>query len=247
MKCLKVPELETFTGTQNQDAKLWLLLFSNLSKIYDWSDNEKLLQLPFYLGDSALQWFYVNKVNDKTWHNAMKMFEQWFMPNQVEKISLREEFANLKQDNEESIEDYIQRVQVLASKISASEQDVFLTVIKGFGMHIRQYVFMKYPENMQELIDIAKIAQNIPKPLTFNEAAFRDSVNKCLNFEFNKLLDKQAFEGNKKAVYKKRKASGKCGTLHEDNNCLAANELCNYCQTLGHFLYSIVQRNDDER
>ena len=137
MKCLKVPELEFFTGTQNQDAKLWLLLFSNLSKIYDWSDNEKLLHFPFYLGDSAFQWFYVNKVNDKIWHNAMKMFEQWFIPNQAEKISLREEIANLKQDNEESIEDDILRVQVLDFKISASEQDVFLTVIKGFGMHIR--------------------------------------------------------------------------------------------------------------
>ena len=124
---------------------------------------------------------------------------------------------------------------MLASKISASEQDVFLIVIKGFGMHIRQYVFMKYPENMQELIDIAKIAQNIPKPLTFNEAAFRDSVSKCLSFEFNKLLDKQALEGNKKAVNKKGKACGKCGTFHEDNNCPAANELCNYCQRLGHF------------
>ena len=126
-------------------------------------------------------------------------------------------------------------MQVLASKISASGQNVFLTVIKGFGVHIRQYVFMKYPENMQELIDIAKIAQTIPKPSTFNEAAFTDSVNKCLNFEFNKLLDKQALEGSKKAVYKKGKACGKCGTFHEDNNCLAANELCNYCQRLGHF------------
>ena len=35
--------------------------------------------------------------------NAIKMFEQWFVPNQAEKISLREEFANLKQGNEESI------------------------------------------------------------------------------------------------------------------------------------------------
>ena len=96
MKYLNVLNLETFTGTQNQDAKLWLLLFTNLSKIYGWSDNEKLLYFPFYLGGSALQWFYVNKENDTTWHNAMKMSEQWFMPYQAEKISLREEFVNLK-------------------------------------------------------------------------------------------------------------------------------------------------------
>ena len=180
MRCLKVPELETFTGPRNQDAKLWVLLFSYLSKIYDWSDNEKLLHFPFYLGGSVLQWFYVNKVNNATWHNTMKMFEEWFMLNQAEIISLREEFVNLKQNNEESIEDYILRVQVLASKISASEQNVFLTIVKGFEMYIRQYVFIKYPGNMQELIDIAKIAQTIPKPLTFNEATFRDSLTPSL-------------------------------------------------------------------
>ena len=47
------------------------------------------------------------------------------------------------------------------------------------------------------------------------------------------MLDEQVLEGNMKL--KKGKACGKCGTFHEDNNFLVANELCNYCQRLGHF------------
>ena len=61
----KLPTLQQFKNSRDQDPVQWLELFNTLSTLAKWTPEEKAQQFPFYLAGEASSWYSTAEV-DKT-------------------------------------------------------------------------------------------------------------------------------------------------------------------------------------
>ena len=63
----KLPTLQQFKNSRDQDPVQWLELFNTLSTLAQWTPEEKAQQLPFYLAGEASNWYSTAEVDKTKW------------------------------------------------------------------------------------------------------------------------------------------------------------------------------------
>ena len=149
-----------FYGKDKEDPIDWLKEFNRAGTINNWSNQRKLAIIRIYLEEEAEYWFEEEEEIEE-WKNNWKTFEEKFKEKFItdeRKYSWYNEWINLKQEKDESIETYAYKFKGLIKKFGGDTLPEFIiniTFIRGIkGKEIKQQIIFKEPETLEEIIKI---------------------------------------------------------------------------------------------
>lgn len=117
MKNISYNALPMFLSMANEDLDAFLFEFDILCRSYDYLTDEKKLKLfPITLKSSALRWLMgLLEGSIKTWKDMKKAFLGKY-EDYCCQGDLREEILHLRQGDDESLEDYIEKLEYLTKR-----------------------------------------------------------------------------------------------------------------------------------
>lgn len=121
------PRLNTYDG--KMDWRLYLLQFERISKKYKWSEEDKLDKLIECLRDRALKYFSTRSKTVQNDYQAMcKQMEERFGRKDLPNV-IRRQLQELRQLPDESLEEYAERAQDLASDGYPGTPENFIQIV----------------------------------------------------------------------------------------------------------------------
>lgn len=110
MKNISPAHLPTFIGMSSEDPDQFLFEFKVLCQTYDYKTyNQKLKLFPSTLKDAVMRWFMVLPSNSiSTWAQMETAFLYKYQ-DYCKGRNRKEEFFKIKQEDDENIEDYLDR------------------------------------------------------------------------------------------------------------------------------------------
>ena len=91
----KLPTLQQFKNSRDQDPVQWLELLNTLSTLAKWTPEEKAQQFPFYLAGEASNWYLTAEVDKTKWDLISTAFTKWYKPNDSLKCVWLDEFWSI--------------------------------------------------------------------------------------------------------------------------------------------------------
>ena len=170
---------EKFSNSNN--AIIWLENFERLCAFKDIDEEKKLQLFPLYLTENTLQW-YSSLAEDSTdtWEHLKSAFKQRYQPHSAEKWNNINKLYQVKQNNDETVEDYLQRVQLLGNQVKKTFEETRDLMINGFLPDIKRRVIMKDPTTYDELLKTAKETQ-VLFPIRETQDDIRESLAELTN------------------------------------------------------------------
>ena len=156
-----------FSGKPDEDGDVWLRHFLNYCRYKDYTDAKSLALIKVLLAGNAAVWLDSLPNATLTDFNALQQAfnERYKTPEIIKFRSAKEIFSRRQQPNE-SCDDYIAHMRKLARQISADDKMTRYAVLNGLLPHISSFVTQRQPENMDRLLEAARLAEltNVPKP-----------------------------------------------------------------------------------
>ena len=150
--------IETFEGKKTEDAEEWIRNFEWIAESCCWDSKIKIIQFRRLLKGTARNWFesLANEVKQNS-EQLLKEFKNTF---KLEKSY--QYFMEVKQEENEEIEDYLYRMLSICRRINTQMSDVekMNYFIKGLEPKIRVAVLSKKVGTLTEAIEIAKKKQH---------------------------------------------------------------------------------------
>lgn len=182
----KLPTLQQFKNSRDQDPVQWLELFNTLSSLAKWTPEEKAQQFPFYLAGEASSWYSTAEVDKTKWDLISTAFTKWYKPNDSLKYVWLDEFWSIKHSEGQSVEEFIQKVLSVGAKLKQSNNDLMLAITKGLAPSVKGYVLMKDPKTLDELIECTRTAQHV-QPQQSNNADVAKMVSAIISEQLSEL------------------------------------------------------------
>ena len=180
-----VVNLKQYNG--QTDPMLWWTSFMSYIMLQRMAEWEALLVLPFYLIGIAEQWFELLDVNTKSSLDKIKTaFLNRFNKQKQEDIGL----TNLKQQENESVDNYIHRALSYNKTNSVSEEFLVKLTYRGLKPGIQHIVVPQNPTSMADLLGKAITAEmtvNMVQPQTTN---VESTIFKAVASIEDKIMDK---------------------------------------------------------
>ena len=187
-----LPKLPKYSG--DGQWKSFYLQFSTYSRLKRWTDEQKITQLIMCLKDKALDFYVFQPLEVRNDFNlTVKKLERRFGKKELPE-TLRSQFALLKQDTEESLEEWAERVQKLALEafIGLPEDFVQEEVLWRFcqgcsDKETAQYAADRCPATIEEALRIIKMHIQNSKVIFGSRKTVRQlSCQSCLAREEEK-------------------------------------------------------------
>ena len=182
----KLPNLQQFKNSRDQDPVQWLELFNTLSTLAKWTPEEKAQQFPFYLAGEAFSWYSTAEVDKTKFDLISTAFTKWYKPNDSLKYVWLDKFWSIKHSEGQSVEEFIQKVLSVGAKLKQSNNDLMLAITKGLASSVKGYILMKDPKTLDELIECARTAQHV-QPQQFNNADVAKMVSAIISEQLSEL------------------------------------------------------------
>lgn len=179
--------VRVFTGErkENSDPGGWFSKYIHDAKAAGWEDETILAQFGTHLDDKAWTWYQelpdANKVNMQTIHST---FMKRFAPTEQSRHLNVQEFNNAKLQPGESIEEFVDKLRRLARLLGKNEQDVMDRVQSGLPDHIQSVTIVQQPEDLQQLITIARLAMSTNRTghsVSFAEPDPKDRIDAAVD------------------------------------------------------------------
>ena len=182
----KLPTLQQFKNSRDQDPVQWLELFNTLSTLAKWTPEEKAQQFPFYLAREASSWYSTAEVDKTKWYLISTAFTKWYKSNDSLKYVWLDEFWSIKHSEGQSVEEFIQKVLSVGAKLKQSNNDLMLAITKGLAPSVKGYVLLKDPKTLDELIEYARTVQHV-QPQQSNNTDVAKMVSAIISEHLSEL------------------------------------------------------------
>ena len=211
---IPVPKYE-----DGEDAKFFLEKFEGVAKLCEWTNEQKCLQLCLGLPKSAQDWFLNQSEETKSNFDALKSsFENRF-GTVFNRSKLYNEFVLLKQESR-SVVDFVEEVVSCGRKLHKPEQEILDKVLHGLNLEIRKHVLMKEPRTIEEITNLAKLAETVSCDTIPSHTGYRPDRNQ------------QMYPKGREA---RRENCVHCGRYnHLSMDCFFRNATCYVCKEIGH-------------
>jgi hypothetical protein len=149
---IKIPLPAKFKGSREPEAiRKWLLDMNNYSRFYNLTDPQKIALVPYYLDETAAQWWEGIQEADEiplAWAGVEDLFRAEFLPkNYISR--LRTQLANLRQST--TVAAYSAAFRKTLLSLPRMEPEIVLHLyIQGLKPATRLEVEMKEPETLND-------------------------------------------------------------------------------------------------
>ena len=147
-------QIEQFNGKGN--AGQWWTMFVAFVTLQRMPEAESILVLPFHLSGIAREWFNILDSSCKTSLSTIKdAFLKLFKPMIKQGVKL----TDLKQGDNETVDEYIHRALSLNSDNCVSEDFLVSITEKGFRKNLAHIIMPRRSQTMEQLREIAAVAE----------------------------------------------------------------------------------------
>jgi len=160
----------TFTGSTAEDADAWLRHFQNYCHYKGYNEAKSLALFKVLLTGSAATWLdsqgegVVGSLQNLT----AKFNDRYKTPEILKYRSAKEIFSRRQQDNE-SVEDYVSYMKKLAKTIGADDKILQFAILNGLNPNISAFVVQQRPTTVDNLLEAARMAElTVPPRLTLD-------------------------------------------------------------------------------
>ena len=237
-------------------AQTWLLAFGGLARSKNWKDDEKQLQITDnFMANCGLDALDKTKyimlpqnVQDTKFKDIEEKLIRYLQPQKKLVIAERTKFFSMKQEEKESIPDYIVKMK---KAVRYCEFDELKTSTDPVEEMLRVAIIagLKDSEMQQKILENANVMGNLP---------IDDLQEKMLQLEQMNLfvskglpvseIKSENLECNFQRYNRKIIRNCKfCGKDHEVRQCPAYGKACNECGKLNHFSAVCRSRNRSSR
>jgi len=151
---------EIFRGKPGEDINSFIFKFNIAAKSNGWDEEKKLLKLPAFLSDNALDFYALVIMDDDEQNNScdnvFAALKEKFLPSNYEHM-LREELENLKQENE-SVSAFLLKIMKKCKQVDEEmpEKEMIRIMLKGMNPRISRPVYASKPETIADLEKAAR-------------------------------------------------------------------------------------------
>ena len=151
---------DTFRGKPGEDINTWIFKFNIAAKSNGWSEQKKMLKLPAFLSDAALDFYALvimpDEMNYDSCEAVLSALKEKFLPSNYEHV-LREELENLKQGSE-SVSAFLLTVMKKCKQVDEDmpEREMIRIMLKGMNPKISRPVYASTPETIADLEKAAR-------------------------------------------------------------------------------------------
>ena len=146
------------------DAHTWLHKFLAIATYANWNNNQMCFYFGLHLLKDAYTWFsnLPNEISQN--FDALKdQFTARFGLNGATKWSVLPEIYDMKQRQDQTAQDFIQKVQMKAKLINLPEEQVIGALMKGFLPHIRADLIRSEIKSIADVTKEAAISEQAHK------------------------------------------------------------------------------------
>ena len=235
-----------YSGTRQGSAQIWMKDYERLARLKRWDDNTKALSLPLFLDGTARHW--IDSVEDSVqdnWAELKAQFIDKHKLSQGEKIQKMDECDRRKQQDNESVEDYLMAMSKLARDIGESDDYIYMAAMRGINRKYKEQVIYQRPTTFSELLVAAKFVEGIHRSIHDEMPKYNDREMAAYNDKMSPDL-KNNRRGNRSRPYSRGTAERReyaprrhdcqrCGRSHDHRQCPAWGKKCHACGNTGHF------------
>src|SRR6267154_4782081 len=151
----------SFHGLMSEDSDRWISDLEHYCAFKKLDDNGKIGLVPLLLKDGARLWFdSLPDANKNNLTNLITAFREHYKRDSAVQWRDASEAWEIKQDINQSVEQYITLVQEKALKAKMSEEQTRFSIIRGLLPSIRSSVLQHEIESIPDLIKWSRIAEN---------------------------------------------------------------------------------------
>lgn len=151
--------LQNFSGSENEDAKLWLTRFQLLVSTKGFNDNKCKTSLPLMFTGNALRWYLSLDDAIKNDYTTLKeAFLERYGPD-VRTNWQRTAALYQERQGSQKVSDFIANLLPKATELGMPEDQVLNIVLNGLNSNLRPYVLQQNPTTLEQLTNAAKVAE----------------------------------------------------------------------------------------
>lgn len=217
-----------FSGLPTDDPISWLERFRAWVDFNNWKDPNKIFNaMKLRLAGSALEW--IKNVSDICIENPETLFQAFkdHFQNIHPKWLLEQQLYDRRMREDENLEDYANDIEKRCILLQKTEKDKVMCFIRGITATLRMFVIQRNPQNWQEALHTARLANESVHILPqFNRTADDQmqisSVMQCIKSQ-NDTIAKLSESVQKLTVSK-----------NEPAVCAVSGVTCQMCDKPGH-------------
>ena len=150
--------VKPFTGKENADR--WLHTFELYAIFKNSIDEEKLSSLKLMLTEHAADWLTALPAPSISTYNYLVMaFKKRYGLSEAAKWKAEKDIWGRVQDKDESVDDYVTTMQLMANKVSMPSETLLKAIIQGLQPELRLFVLNSKASDIQELLTIARTCE----------------------------------------------------------------------------------------
>ena len=148
----------------NTDAHTWLHKFLAIATYCQWTNDQLCFYFGLHLLKDAYIWF--SNLPEEISQNFEQLKEHFiirFGLNGATKWSVLPEIYEMKQKHDQTVQDFIQKVQIKSKLIELPEDQIIGALMKGFLPHIRADLIRSDIKSIADVIKEATISEQVNK------------------------------------------------------------------------------------
>ena len=157
----------TFSGKPEEDGDAWIRHFLNYCRYREYNDAKSLALIKVLLTGNAAVWLDSLPQDTVTSFDRLQQaFNERYKTPEILKYKSAKEIFSRRQQPNESCDEYIAHMRKLARQIEADEKMTRYAILNGLSDRISSFVTQQRPENIDGLLEAARLAEltNPPKP-----------------------------------------------------------------------------------
>ena len=150
----------TFSGKTEEGAENWLRHFQNYCAYKGYPDQKKLQLFKVLMVQNAALWMDAlteTIAGDLT--QLIAAFGERYKTPQILKYRCSQELFNRRQQENESVDDFIAHLKKLSRIVEAEDKMTIMAIMNGLKPNIKLYVMQQKPENLDALLQAARVAE----------------------------------------------------------------------------------------
>ena len=214
----------------------------------DLDEETKVNYLKLFLGDEGqdiVEGFSLSATNAKKLDKHWEKLDEYVKPKSNFRVA-RAQLRVLKQEQGESVDNFLTRARVLIDDCQYTDKDQQLldTLVFGFSStEVQKKLLVRGPDLTVE--DAAKIARS-EETSTKHIAAVDDTKHVISAIRRRKPEDKRQQQSSGRSTGNSKCYN--CGDNHNrDSMCPAVNDECHYCHKIGHWERSCIQKKHKQQ
>ena len=167
----------TFSGKTEEDGDVWIRHFLNYCRYRDYNDAKSLALIKVLLTGNAAVW--LDSLPADTVGNFGRLqqaFNERYKTPEILKYRSAKEIFSRRQQPNESCDEYIAHMRKLARQIEADEKMTRYAILNGLSPQIASFVTRQRPENIDSLLEAARLAEITNPPKSASETALSEQL-----------------------------------------------------------------------